>query len=551
MENNWRMFKCKSGEVLFYYNMITGEHRWSNGANIPQCEPDLEIGSSSVMTQLRTISTQTEPESPEDTQEAGSSTESRSTGTATDQFVKKSTIISLLTDIMVVLNNNEYYTPAKVFHKEPKIVIERELQTREESTSEENHQPVAVPMEQSGASASPALSVQCIETQPEHRGITEVSSNEQQGNSVTHSPGIQDQNVLFDPHFDGMGTSLDRSNSFQTDIVVGSRENAREESLNDTTNSAEGTSAQFLKSPLAVFEYHDEGAYSRVTLPSKRSVDLSEVVTDRNDAIEARPSMPKVICAWSEHDNLPTMVGSEQLQREGTISQQTPVQVTQTLTSQVQQRATNSQQQSQPTTPYMGHHQYFAAQKQQQQQQQQQQMQQRLSTSLQHTAASTQRMSSGSKGSLALSSHTTLPSTSQQPSSSTSKQHASTSHQRASTSHQQASSSQQQASSVDSVSPGTSFLKILDLRCPLCGLTSQTSKELRRHLNTHITKQNCCPICEKCYKTAAGLLFHLRNHTGDRPYSCETCNISFSCSSHLTQHFHTKRCHKDQSKKKK
>jgi hypothetical protein len=32
--SDWFGYECKSGEILFYYNVKTGEHRWANNVSV-------------------------------------------------------------------------------------------------------------------------------------------------------------------------------------------------------------------------------------------------------------------------------------------------------------------------------------------------------------------------------------------------------------------------------------------------------------------------------------------------------------------------------------
>lgn len=76
--------------------------------------------------------------------------------------------------------------------------------------------------------------------------------------------------------------------------------------------------------------------------------------------------------------------------------------------------------------------------------------------------------------------------------------------------------------------------------CTLCGLTLPTESELTAH-EARCTQPNSlkhfnCQECGKAFPRRARLQIHLRTHTGERPFACLYCQMTFKKNHHAKRH---------------
>ncbi|XP_021695007.1 zinc finger protein 236 isoform X3 [Aedes aegypti] len=86
--------------------------------------------------------------------------------------------------------------------------------------------------------------------------------------------------------------------------------------------------------------------------------------------------------------------------------------------------------------------------------------------------------------------------------------------------------------------------------CPICDTISMTKHDFTEHIRSHNNSktgasgdngegQFVCKICSKVLSSASSLDRHVLVHTGERPFNCKYCNLTFTTNGNMHRHMRT------------
>ncbi|XP_011208535.2 uncharacterized protein LOC105229783 [Bactrocera dorsalis] len=84
--------------------------------------------------------------------------------------------------------------------------------------------------------------------------------------------------------------------------------------------------------------------------------------------------------------------------------------------------------------------------------------------------------------------------------------------------------------------------------CTICDVVSATRHEFTNHIRCHNyasgdTENYTCAICSKVLSSASSLDRHVLVHTGERPFNCKYCHLTFTTNGNMHRHMRTHKQH--------
>ncbi|XP_037936796.1 ras-responsive element-binding protein 1 [Teleopsis dalmanni] len=104
------------------------------------------------------------------------------------------------------------------------------------------------------------------------------------------------------------------------------------------------------------------------------------------------------------------------------------------------------------------------------------------------------------------------------------------------------------AASVSSPESGIGEREDVKYICPICEVVSATPHEFTNHIRCHNyasgdTENFTCRICSKVLSSASSLDRHVLVHTGERPFNCKYCHLTFTTNGNMHRHMRTHKQH--------
>lgn len=96
-------------------------------------------------------------------------------------------------------------------------------------------------------------------------------------------------------------------------------------------------------------------------------------------------------------------------------------------------------------------------------------------------------------------------------------------------------------SHADTGDSQTSSFKIH--RCPICPYSTPNGNHMQYHMRSHTgEKPFSCPFCSYRAAQKTHLKTHMRTHTGEKPYACSLCDFRAAQTGNLKKHMAKHHC---------